>query len=126
MRQREETIRIWTDMWLGDDAMPMDAIFTEDVVYHECWGNEYTGREELRSWFEDWHKNNRMNVWNVTRFVHEADQTVAKWHMEAEAADGITTRKMDGLYLVEWDDSGRIRALEEYGASPQKKRPYHG
>ena len=33
MRQREETIKIWTDMWLGNDTMPMDAIFTEDVVY---------------------------------------------------------------------------------------------
>lgn len=125
MRQREETIRIWTEMWLGDDTMPMDAIFTEDVVYSECWGNEYTGREEIRRWFLDWHKNNRMIAWRVSQFLHDEDKTVAKWHMEAEAADGITTRTIDGLYLVEWDDSGRIRVLEEYGASPSKKHPYH-
>lgn len=124
MRQREETIKIWFDMWLGDDAMPMDAIFTEDVVYTECWGNEYTGREQIRRWFTDWHKNNRMIVWKASQFLHDEDKTIAKWHMEAEAADGITMRIMEGVYLIEWDDSGRIRALEEYGAASFKKHPY--
>ena len=126
VRQREETIKIWTDMWLGNDTMPMDAIFTEDVVYTECWGNKYNGREEIRRWFADWHKNNSMALWKVSEFIHQNDKTVVKWHMEAESADGITTRALDGLYLVEWDNAGRIRSLEEYGAAPRKKQPYRG
>lgn len=124
MRQREESIKIWMDMWLGDDIMPMDAIFTEDVSYSECWGNVYNGREEVRRWFADWHKNNRMTEWKALHFIHQADKTVATWHMEAESADGAA-RVLDGLYLIEWDDTGRIRSLEEYGTSSVKKHPYH-
>lgn len=126
MRQKEEIIKIWTDMWLGDDTMPMDAIFTEDVVYIECWGNEYNGREEIRRWFTDWHKNNKMLLWKVSQFIHKNDKTIAKWHMEAETVDGAAARTMDGIYLIEWDKNGRIRSLEEYGSSAQKKRPYQG
>ena len=72
----------------------------------------------------DWHKNNKMSAWKVSQFIHREDKTVAKWHMEAEAADGAV-RVLDGLYLIEWDDSGRIRSLEEYGTSSVKKHPYH-
>ncbi len=123
MRQKEEIIRIWFDMWLGEDVTPMDAIFTDDVTYVECWGHQYIGKKEIRQWFADWHKNNQMQVWNVKQFIHESDKTVVTWHMEAVAKDG-SLREIEGVYLIEWDDAERIRALEEYGASSRKTRPY--
>lgn len=123
MRQREETIKVWFDMWLGDDITPMNAIFTDDVKYTECWGNQYFGKEEIDQWFEDWHKNNRMNVWKVKQFMHTEDKTIVEWHMEALAMNG-TTRWMDGVYVIEWDETERIKALREYGANNRTTRPY--
>lgn len=123
MRQREETIKVWFDMWLSDDVMPMNALFTEDVVYTECWGNQYFGKEEIGRWFQDWHKNNRMNIWKVNRFMHTEDKTIVEWHMEALAKNG-TTRWMDGVYIVEWDENEQIKSLREYGANSRMIRPY--
>lgn len=123
MRQREETIKVWFDMWLGDDITPMNAIFTDDVKYTECWGNQYFGKEEIDQWFEDWHKNNRMNVWKVKQFMHTEDKTIVEWHMEALAMNG-TTRWLEGVYVIEWDENERIKALREYGANSRTIRPY--
>lgn len=123
MRQREETIKIWFDMWLEDDPTPMGAIFTDDVEYTECWGNQYVGKKEISQWFEDWHKNNDMDIWTVKRFIHVEDKTIAEFHMEALSKNG-TPRWMDGAYVIEWDDSERIKSLREYGANSRSVRPY--
>ena len=123
MRQREESIKIWFDMWLGEDITPLDAIFAKDVTYVECWGYVYVGQGEIRRWFEDWHGNNRMLVWEPKQFIHEADKTVVTWHMEAEAKNG-TPRHMDGVYIIEWNEHEQICLLEEYSAVAKKTRPY--
>lgn len=123
MRQREETIKVWFDMWLGDDITPMNAIFTDDVEYTECWGNQYFGKKEIDQWFEDWHKNNRMSVWKVKQFMHTEDKTIVEFHMEALAMNG-TTRWLEGVYIIEWDENERIKALREYGANSRTIRPY--
>lgn len=123
MRQREEIIKMWFDMWLSEDTTPMQAIFTDDVEYTECWGNQYFGNEEIGKWFADWHENNTMQVWDAQQFLHAEDKTVVSWHMEALAKNG-TPRWMDGVYVIEWDDSERIKALREYGANSRNIRPY--
>ena len=32
MNEREKTIRLWFDMWLNQQDMGIDDIFTEDVI----------------------------------------------------------------------------------------------
>ena len=31
LRQREEKINVWFEMWVGEDITPMAAIFADDV-----------------------------------------------------------------------------------------------
>lgn len=123
MRQREEIIKTWFDMWLGDDITPMEAIFTDDVKYTECWGTQYFGKWEIRKWFDDWHKNNRMEAFYVKNFIHFEDKTVATFKMEALAMNG-TPRWMEGVYVIEWDETERIKSLDEYGQNWRTSRPY--
>ena len=40
MNEREKIIRLWFDMWLKQQDLGMDKIFTEDVVYTESWRSE--------------------------------------------------------------------------------------
>ena len=37
MNEREKIIRLWFDMWLKQQDLGIDKIFTEDVVYTESW-----------------------------------------------------------------------------------------
>ena len=50
MNEREKTIRLWFDMWLNQQDMGIDDIFTEDVIYTESWSPQYNNRrsEERR------------------------------------------------------------------------------
>lgn len=55
MNEREKTIRLWFDMWLNQQDMGIDDIFTEDVIYTESYqdpfragGNGHCGREDGR------------------------------------------------------------------------------
>ena len=123
LRQREEKIKVWFDMWVGDDITPMEAIFADDVQYTECWGFEYFGKKEIGLWFEDWHKNNVMEAFYVKDFIHTDDKTIATFRMEALAKSGAP-RWMDGVYIIEWDDNDKISSLEEYAENYRKTRPY--
>ena len=78
LRQREEKINVWFEMWVGDDITPMAAIFADDVEYTECWGYQYFGQEEIQAWFEDWHKNNVMEAFYAKDFLHMDDKQLAK------------------------------------------------
>ena len=41
MNRREETIRLWFDMWLQKSDLGILNIFSENAVYTESWGPEY-------------------------------------------------------------------------------------
>ena len=61
MRQREEIIKAWLDMWLGQELLPLEVVFTPDVHYYEFQGREYEGIDQIRRWFETW---NKMGSWS--------------------------------------------------------------
>ena len=44
MNEREKTIRLWFDMWLNQQDMGIDDIFTEDVIYTESWSPQYNNQ----------------------------------------------------------------------------------
>ena len=49
MSEREKIIRLWFDMWLKQQDLGMDKIFTEDVVYTESWCPKSVSYTHLRA-----------------------------------------------------------------------------
>lgn len=47
---REGIIRLWFDMWLQQEDLGIDKIFTEDILYIESWGPTYEGRALVKHW----------------------------------------------------------------------------
>ena len=41
MNERERIIHLWFDMWLKQQDLGIDSIFTEDVIYTESWSPKY-------------------------------------------------------------------------------------
>lgn len=118
MRQREEVIRTWFDMWQGDDMSPLGAVFAESIEYTEFDGSVHRGLEAVRDWFIRWHRGNKITLWEATEFLHQNDKTVAFWRFEGEGEAGAE-RKFDGACVAEWDKDGRICNLREYMSEPK-------
>ena len=70
MNEREKTIRLWFDMWLNQQDMGIDDIFTEDVIYTESWSPQYNNRKTVKHWFQEW--NTRGKAFR-TFSLHNAD-----------------------------------------------------
>lgn len=123
MRQREEIIKTWFDMWLGQELLPLDAVFTKDVHYYEFFGPEYEGVDQIRRWFEEWNEVNRVKKWDIRRFLHTPDSTLVEFYFQSINKNG-EEREFEGVYLVEWDGENRIQKLQEFYCQLPHYKPF--
>jgi len=123
MDEREAIIRLWFNMWLRQEDLGIDDIFTEDVVYIESWGPKYEGRAMVKHWFEEWNTRGRVLVWDIRQHFHRENQTAVEWYFKDEMTDG-RTEEFDGMTLFEWAADGKIRFLKEFGCNLSHYNPY--
>lgn len=123
MDKREETIRLWLDMWLRGEDFGIRDIFARDAVYTESWGPVYRGVEKISHWFHEWLTRGRVLNWEIHRFFHTGDQTAVTWYfccrMGNEEPVGF-----EGVSLVRWTEEGQIADLREYCCEPRQYDPY--
>ena len=70
MNEREQTVRLWFDMWLQAEDRGITSIFAPDCIYTESWGPEYHSAAQVKHWFEEWNTRGRVLVWDILRFFH--------------------------------------------------------
>ena len=71
MNEREKTIRLWFDMWLNQQDMGIDDIFTEDVIYTESWSPSITTEKTVKHWFQEWNIRGKVVIWKSSNFFHK-------------------------------------------------------
>lgn len=49
----EEIIRKYFQSWIDKDIKTVKEIFSEDIIYSECFGTVYKGIEQIVRWFDD-------------------------------------------------------------------------
>ena len=94
MNEREKTIRLWFDMWLNQQDMGIDDIFTEDVIYTESWSPQYNNRKTVKHWFQEWNTRGKVVIWEIKQFFHKGDQTVVEWYFKNEMNNGDKDKKL--------------------------------
>lgn len=50
MKKRENTVRRYFQAWLVKNMEPLESIFSEKVVYSECYGPGYHGLSQYDQW----------------------------------------------------------------------------
>lgn len=123
MEKREETIRLWFDMWLKKCDLGILDIFSENAVYTESWGSEYHGPLKIKLWFDEWNRRGTVLQWDIKQYFHKGNQTVVEWYFKNTVDDG-KVEAFDGISLIKWAQDGRIQSLKEFGCNTDNYDPY--
>lgn len=123
MTEREKIIHLWFEMWLCQQDLGIDDIFTEDVEYTESWGPKYTDRRIVKYWFDEWNTRGKVLEWDIKQFFHKENQTVVEWYFRNKMNTG-EIEEFDGLSLIEWTTENRIKSLKEFGCNCRNYDPY--
>jgi len=123
MNEREKIISLWFNMWLQQEDLGIDDIFTEDVIYIESWSPKYENRATVKHWFTEWNTRGKVLVWDIRQYFHKEDQTIVEWYFKDEMNDG-KVEEFDGMSLIEWTADNRIKSLKEFGCNLNNYNPY--
>ena len=123
MDKKEAIIRLWFDMWLKQQDLGIDDIFTSDVIYTESWGPEYHNRSTVKHWFREWNQRGKVLIWDIKQFFHKENQTVVEWYFENKMETG-KKEGFEGISLIEWTDNDKIKSLKEFGCNCNRYNPY--
>lgn len=123
MMSREQTVRLWFDMWIQKQDLGIAEIFSDDATYIESWGPQYCGVEKIQLWFSEWNQRGTVEHWKIEQFFHKDDQSVVEWHFRSRMIDG-TVDSFDGVSLIRWNSSNQICFLQEFGCNQNRYDPY--
>lgn len=110
-------------MWLKQQDLGMDKIFTENVVYTESWGPKYENLKTVKHWFNEWNNRGKVIAWDIKQFVHKGNQTVVEWYFKNEMNMG-SVEEFDGISLIKWTEDNKIKFLKEFGCNLNNYNPY--
>lgn len=105
-------IQRYIDGWKkGSEAEILD-VFNEDCIVIESHGPTYRGKEIIKKWIADWHKQgNVVEKWEIKSFYTCGDMVICEWVFAykgkkiREVFEGITIAKLK---------NGKVSDLREY------------
>ena len=119
----EDMIRRYFQAWIDNDSSVLDQIFSEDIVYSECYGPEYRGLRQIKRWFADWNQRGRVLQWNIKQILQTGSVVVAEWYFQCDYDGNVDG--FDGVTIAELDDGAKIRSLKEFQSKAEHHFPYH-
>ena len=118
----QNILRQWFHAWLENDAGSIDHIFTDGIVYSECYGPEYHGIEQIKKWFAEWNKKGKVLEWTIKQMIQQDSILVAEWRFKCIYND--IEDEFDGVTIAEFDNDMRISKLREFQSKAEHYFPY--
>ena len=102
---------IFNDSWIKDiDAVK--EIFSDDIIYSECYGPVYNGIGQIIRWFEDWNRKGTVLQWNIKRVIGSENTAVVEWYFKCDYEGNVDG--FDGVTIAEFDADMKICDLKEF------------
>jgi len=117
-----DTIKAYFSAWLSKDASSLPLIFSENIIYSECYGPEYRGLEQILLWFADWNQRGTVLQWDIKNMIESGSIVCAEWYFRCEY-DGVVDG-FNGISWIEFDENGKIAALREFQSKAEHNFPY--
>ena len=115
-------IQRYFQAWLDADCEAVKELFSDNIIYSECYGPEYHGLSQIIQWFEDWNQKGRVLEWKIKRTMEQGRTVVAEWFFQC-VYEGITDG-FDGVTIADFDSEGKICRLSEFQSKAEHYYPY--
>ena len=95
----EEVIRKYFRCWLDKDVAAVKEIFSDDIIYSECYGPVYKGNGQIIRWFEDWNRKGTVLQWEIKRVIVTGNTVVVEWYFKCDYEGNVDG--FDGVTIAE-------------------------
>lgn len=117
-----EIIEQYFACWIDKDESGLADIFSEDIVYSECYGPEYAGREQLIRWFREWNSKGTVLEWTIRQCIEQNNVIAVEWFFSCEYEGNIDG--FDGVTIAVFDGNAQICNLKEFQSKAEHYNPY--
>ena len=115
-------MKMYFRCWLNKDGSKLSDIFSDDVVYSECYGPEYIGIEQIKKWFQDWNEKGTVLQWDIKQCIEQDNTVVVEWYFKCDYEGNVDG--FDGATIAKFDDSHKIYDLKEFQSKAEHYQPY--
>ena len=117
-----EIIKMYFYCWLRKDGSKLTDIFSNDVVYSECYGPEYIGINQIVKWFKGWNEKGTVLQWDIKQYIEQDNTVVVEWYFKCDYEGNIDG--FDGVTIAKFDDSHKIYDLKEFQSKAEHYMPF--
>lgn len=118
----EAVIRKYFQCWLDKDITVVEEIFSDNIIYSECYGPVYKGIGQVIRWFEDWNRKGTVLQWNIKRVIVSGNTVVIEWYFKCNYDSNVDG--FDGVTIAEFDADRKICDLKEFQSKAEHCYPY--
>lgn len=119
---KEKIVRKYFKCWIDDDISIVEKYLDNNIIYEESWGAVYMGLEQVKIWFADWHKNNKVIQWDIKKVTVLDKKVICEWYFKG-SCNGYIDR-FNGVSVVDFNNKNKIVGLKEYMAEIPLVYPY--
>lgn len=117
-----EIIQKYFQAWIDVDIKIVKEIFSNDIIYSECYGPEYHGLSQIIHWFEEWNTKGKVLEWTIKQVIEHNKSVIVEWYFKCNY-DG-NTDGFDGVTIADFDNNGKIISLREFQSKAEHYFPY--
>jgi hypothetical protein len=106
---------------MDKDPSAIEEYFSDSIVYSECYGPEYRGKEQCLRWFKDWNNKGSVLAWEIKNITSIKDTCFVEWHFGCDYENKIA--EFDGVSIIKFKD-GKIIQIKEFQSKSEHYFPY--
>lgn len=113
--------------WKNKDINGTLACLHENIKIYECYGAFYETKQEVKTWFNLWHKNGGQVIkWDIIKIIYDEQENSAAvdWVFHCYSDDdshGLC--ELHGCSTITFKDN-KIIEIKEYEMKKNKFKPY--
>lgn len=119
----EKTIKKYFDCWINKNMEPLVEIFSDNIIYSECYGPEYRGINEILRWFKEWNEQGTVLKWDIKQILCCNKTIIVEWYFECSYDNAFSG--FDGVTIADFDENNKITNLKEFQSKSEHYYPYH-